>query len=66
MKVLITGSTGMIGGAITDLCIASEKITSIISLTRKAVKEIVKSLLSYLWAVNGTIKKSKNILVILI
>ena len=25
MKVLITGSTGMIGGAITDLCIASEK-----------------------------------------
>ena len=35
MKVLITGSTGMIGGAITDLCIASEKITSIISLTRR-------------------------------
>ena len=35
MKVLITGSTGMIGGAITDLCIASEKITSVISLTRR-------------------------------
>lgn len=44
MKVLITGSTGMIGGAITDLCIASERITSIISLTRRGSERNSKKL----------------------
>ena len=35
-KILITGSTGMVGGKILQLCLNSEVITEIISLVRKS------------------------------
>lgn len=34
-KILITGSTGMVGGKILQLCLNSEKVSEIISLVRK-------------------------------
>ena len=34
-KILITGSTGMVGGKILQLCLNSEVITEIVSLVRK-------------------------------
>jgi len=34
-KILITGSTGMIGGKILQLCLNSEKVFEIVSLVRK-------------------------------
>ena len=35
MKVLLTGATGMIGGLVLELCLASEKIEQVISFVRK-------------------------------
>ena len=35
MKVLLTGATGMIGGLVLELCLASEKIEQVISFMRK-------------------------------
>ncbi len=35
MKVIVTGSTGMIGGLILDLCLDAEQVTEVVSLVRK-------------------------------
>lgn len=37
-KILITGSTGMVGGKIFQLCLNSDKISEIVSLVRKPTK----------------------------
>ncbi len=34
-NIIITGATGMIGGLILDLCLASDKVQKVISLTRR-------------------------------
>ena len=41
MKVIVTGSTGSVGGAVLQQCINHPSITSIIALTRRplAVKD---------------------------
>ncbi|MEM9528560.1 MAG: NmrA family NAD(P)-binding protein, partial [Bacteroidota bacterium] len=35
MKVIIAGSTGMIGQLILDSCLRSDKVTEVVSLVRK-------------------------------
>lgn len=35
MKVIITGSTGMIGGIVLDTCLASDQIDAVTSITRR-------------------------------
>lgn len=37
MKVIVTGATGMAGRAIVKQCIADDRITKLIVLTRKAL-----------------------------
>lgn len=41
MKVIITGATGLVGGAVVRHCIANEKITHAFVLTRKPLPELV-------------------------
>ncbi|KAK1770026.1 hypothetical protein QBC33DRAFT_529962 [Phialemonium atrogriseum] len=40
MKVIITGATGLVGGAVVRHCIANEKITHAFVLTRKPLPEL--------------------------
>lgn len=35
MKVLITGSTGRVGGCVLERCLAHPQITSVVALTRR-------------------------------
>lgn len=43
MKIIITGSTGFIGGEVLKQALAHPSITSIVSLSRKALPEAVSS-----------------------
>jgi len=38
MKVIVTGSTGSVGGAVLQQCIKHPSITSIIALTRRPLE----------------------------
>lgn len=44
MKVIITGSTGMIGQLILNLCLQSDKITQVNNLVRKPIEKYHKKL----------------------
>lgn len=54
-KILITGSTGMVGGKILQLCLSSEEVSEIISIVRKPTNSkhekykevVVKDFLNY-------------------
>lgn len=37
MRVILTGSTGWVGGEVLDQCLANPEITSIITFTRRAL-----------------------------
>lgn len=43
MKVIVTGATGKAGREIVKHCIADERITKIVILTRRAVAGMVES-----------------------
>ncbi len=38
MKVIITGATGMVGGIVLNHCLASDKISKVVSISRKSVQ----------------------------
>jgi uncharacterized protein YbjT (DUF2867 family) len=41
MKVIVTGSTGLVGSALLRQCIADDRITKVFALTRKALPDEV-------------------------
>jgi uncharacterized protein YbjT (DUF2867 family) len=43
MKVILTGSTGFIGGEVLNQAISHPSITSLICLTRRALPDVVTS-----------------------
>lgn len=41
MKVIVTGSNGLVGSALVRECLASDKITHVFALTRKPLPDAV-------------------------